>query len=290
MSLFSFSSAKFYERQDLFIKVLACIGLSVPVLAFMSLIFDMGFKAWGSFSFDFLWLDPERSGREGGIFPILVSTFCVVTLSVLVAFPLALGSALFLSDGRVYSGSVNSFRNLVSSAFDGLTAVPSIVFGLVGNQIFCRYFEFGYSILAGGLTLGLMIWPYMTRAFEETMAGVPKEVYLQSLSLGLSSYTYFRQIILSYCIPGMILGVVLALSRALAETSALLFTSGYSDRLPESLLDSGRVLSIHILDLSMNVTGGDQNAYRSGAALILFLLVIHVLVTASFRVYKKMVW
>jgi phosphate transport system permease protein len=87
----------------------------------------------------------------------------------------------------------------------------------------------------------------------------------------------------------MLLGVVLALSRALAETSALLFTSGYSDRLPESLFDSGRVLSIHILDLAMNVTGGDQNAYASGVVLIVFLLLINTLFTASFRLYRKMI-
>jgi phosphate transport system permease protein len=210
-------------------------------------------------------------------------------LALLVAFPVALGCAFYLCDRSDSSRSRFGFRTFVSTALDALTAVPSIVFGIVGNQVFCRYFDFGYSLLAGGLTLGVMIWPYMTRAFQETIEGVPRDIYLQSRSLGLSSYTYFRRIILSSCLPGMLLGVVLALSRALAETSALLFTSGYSDRLPESLFDSGRVLSIHILDLAMNVTGADQNAYASGVVLILFLLLINTLFTASFRLYRKMI-
>ncbi|MEI8027905.1 MAG: ABC transporter permease subunit [Pseudomonadota bacterium] len=240
-----------------------------------------------SFSLDFITGFPERSGREGGIFPILVSTFLVVSWALAWVFPPALGCALFLSDYRNSSRRLQLVRRVVSVALDGLTAVPSIVFGIVGNAIFCRFLGFGYSILAGALTLGFMIWPYMTRAFEETFASIPKDVYLQSLSLGFSSYTYFRKIIFVPCLPGMMLGVVLALSRALAETSALLFTSGYSDRMPESLLDSGRVLSIHILDLAMNVTGGDQNSYASGLVLVIFLLVINSIFSGAFVFLRR---
>ncbi len=240
-----------------------------------------------SFSLDFITGLPERSGREGGILPILVSTFLVVLLALAWVFPPALGCALFLSDYRNSSRPLQLVRRVVSVALDGLTAVPSIVFGIIGNAIFCRFFGFGYSILAGALTLGFMIWPYMTRAFEETFASVPKDIYLQSLSLGFSSYTYFRKIIFVPCLPGMVLGIVLALSRALAETSALLFTSGYSDRMPESLLDSGRVLSIHILDLAMNVTGGDQNSYASGLVLVAFLLILNSIFSGAFVFCKR---
>ncbi len=240
-----------------------------------------------SFSLDFITGFPERSGREGGIFPILVSTFYVVLLALALVFPPALGCALFLSDYQNSSGRLQLLRRAVSVALDGLTAVPSIVFGIIGNTIFCRYFGFGYSILAGALTLGFMIWPYMTRTFEETFASVPKDLYLQSLSLGISSYTHFRKIIFVPCLPGMVLGMVLALSRALAETSALLFTSGYSDRMPESLLDSGRVLSIHILDLAMNVTGGDQNSYASGLVLVAFLLILNSFFSGAFVFFRR---
>jgi phosphate transport system permease protein len=272
---------------DLVIKISAWICISIPLLAMFSIIWEMISKGMGSFSVDFLLSAPERSGREGGIFPILISTLLVVALALVLVFPLALGCALFLSDSRDSTKIVRSLRHTVSVALDGLTAVPSIVFGIVGNAVFCRFFGFGYSILAGSLTLGFMIWPYMTRAFEETFRSVPKDIYLQSISLGFSSYTYFRKIIFVYCMPGIVLGVVLALSRALAETSALLFTSGYSDRMPESLLDSGRVLSIHILDLAMNVIGGDQNAYASGLALVVLILAINGVFSATFALFKK---
>ena len=89
------------------------------------------------------------------------------------------------------------------------------------------------------------------------------------------------------CLPGIVLGIILAMSRALAETSALLFTSGYSDRLPESLFDSGRVLSVHILDLAMNVTGGDQNSYASGLVLVIFLLVLNSVFSGAFVLYIR---
>lgn len=262
--------------------------LLIPIISLLSIIWDLLCKSQGHLTFEFLTLTPVRAGRAGGIFPILVSTFYVVTLSLCLSFPPALGCALLISDRRSIANSfVNSLRRYVSVALDGLTGVPSIVFGIVGNAVFCRYLEFGYSILAGSLTLGFMIWPYMTRAFEETFNSIPKDIYHQSLSLGISSYTYFSKVILRHSIPGLALGIVLALSRAIAETSALLFTSGYSDRLPESLMDSGRVISIHILDLAMNVTGGEQNAHASGLVLLILLLVINSVFGTIFNLYRK---
>lgn len=280
---FNFSTS----RVDLVIKVFALVCILIPILVMVSIIWEILVKGMEGFSLDFMRGIPERSGREGGIFPILVSTFFVVFLALAWVLPPALGCALFLSDFQKTSRCLRRFRNVVSVALDGLTAVPSIVFGVVGNAIFCRFFGFGYSILAGSLTLGFMIWPYMTRAFEETFSSVSKDIYFQSLSLGLSSYTYFRKVILAPCLPGIVLGIILAMSRALAETSALLFTSGYSDRLPESLFDSGRVLSVHILDLAMNVTGGDQNSYASGLVLVIFLLVLNSIFSGAFVLYKR---
>ena len=276
------------EGIDLAMKISAWICVLIPMLAMLSIVWDIASKAQGSFSLDFLLQAPQRSGREGGIFPILVSTFYIVTLALFLVFPSALGCALLISDYREPSSHlIKLVRNSVSVALDGLTAVPSIVFGIVGNTIFCRFFGFGYSVLAGAFTLAFMIWPYMTRAFEETLASVPKDIYLQSLSLGISPFTNFTKVILGRCLPGMGLGIVLALSRAIAETSALLFTSGYSDRIPESLFDSGRVISIHILDLAMNVTGGDQNAYTSALTLVTFLLALNLVFSGIFQLYKK---
>jgi phosphate transport system permease protein len=270
------------------LKVTAWFCLLIPIVSFLSIIWDLITKSQGGLTLEFLTLPPVRAGKDGGIFPILVSTFYVVTMSLAISLPPALGCALLISDRQSIPNSlVGSMCRYVSVALDSLTGVPSIVFGIVGNALFCRYFEFGYSILAGSLTLGLMIWPYMTRAFEETFNSIPKDIYHQSLSLGISSYTYFSKIILRHSIPGLSIGVVLALSRAIAETSALLFTSGYSDRLPESLMDSGRVISIHILDLAMNVTGGEQNAHASGLALLIFLLVINSVFGSIFNLYRN---
>jgi phosphate transport system permease protein len=103
---------------------------------------------------------------------------------------------------------------------------------------------------------------------------VPREQRLGSAALGFSQTRMFLSVLLPLSMPGLIVGLVLSIGRALAETAALIFTSGYVDRFPHSVLDSGRTLSIHIYDLTMNVPGGDQNAYASALALVVLLLII----------------
>ena len=145
--------------------------------------------------------------------------------------------------------------------------MPSIVFGLFGNAFFCVALGLGFSILSGGLTLACMILPLMIRATEEGLRAVPQELRLGAAALGLGPAAVFWRLLLPVALPGLAVGLVLGMGRALAETAALLFTSGYVDRMPTSLLDSGRALSIHVYDLAMNVAGGEPRAYAT--ALIL---------------------
>ena len=153
--------------------------------------------------------------------------------------------------------------------------MPSIVFGLFGNVFFCQTLGLGFSILSGGLTLACMVLPIFIRSTEEGFRAVPNDYRLGAAALGLSRTATLFQLLLPAAVPGLIVGLVLGVGRALAETAALIFTSGYVDRIPESLLDSGRSLSIHIYDLSMNVPGGDGNAYATALVLVTLLLVIN---------------
>jgi phosphate transport system permease protein len=158
---------------------------------------------------------------------------------------------------------------------DILAGVPSIVFGLFGNVFFCKVLGLGFSILSGGLTLACMVLPILIRSTEEGFRAVPNEYRLGAAALGFSRTTTLFKLLLPAAVPGLVVGLVLGIGRAIAETAALLFTSGYVDRMPESLLDSGRSLSIHIYDLSMNVSGGDKNAYASALVLLLLILLIN---------------
>ena len=217
--------------------------------------------------------DPPRSaGREGGIGPVLVSTGMVLLVCLATSLPLGLGTALLLAE---FSTGSRAGR-LVRTSLDLLAGVPSIVFGLFGNAFFCEFLGFGYSILSGGLTLACMVLPIFVRSVELGLRAVPDDYRLAGAALAMSRTRLIRSVLLPAAAPAIGAGLMLGIGRAMAETAALIFTSGYSTRVPESLLDSGRVLSLHILDLAMNVAGGEPNAYATALVLFAFLVVINL--------------
>ncbi|MEO0867153.1 MAG: phosphate ABC transporter permease PstA [Cyanobacteria bacterium J06642_11] len=229
-------------------------------------------QAAGHISVSFLLAEPMNAGREGGIAPILVSTLLILAVCLVTALPLGIATALLLAEFTV------SDRNLsrwVRRSLDFLAGVPSIVFGLFGSVFFSQVLGLGFSILSGGLTLACMVLPLLIRSTEEGLRSLPASYRQGAAALGLSKTTTLFKILLPAALPGLMVGIVLSMGRALAETAALIFTSGYVDRFPESLLDSGRSLSIHIFDLSMNVPGGDNNAAASALVLIVLLLILN---------------
>lgn len=190
-----------------------------------------------------------------------------------VSIPIGVGTAVLLAEFTPIDSSI--FGTFVRRSLDILAGVPSIVFGLFGNVFFCKFLGLGFSILSGGLTLACMVLPILIRSTEEGFRAVPNEYRLGAAALGFSRTTTLFKILLPAAVPGLVVGLVLGIGRAIAETAALIFTSGYVDRMPQSILDSGRALSIHIFDLSMNVSGGDQSAYASALVLLLLLLLIN---------------
>jgi len=208
------------------------------------------------------------AGRRGGIGPILVSTGWILAVCLSVAVPIGLGTAVFLAEFTARS----PFGALVRRSLDLLAGVPSIVFGLVGNALFGRVLGLGFSILSGGLTLALMVLPILIRITESGLRSVPDEIRMAAAASALTRRTTLSRLILPRAAPALVAGLVLGIGRALAETAALLYTSGYVTRWPTSLLDSGRTLSIHIYDLAMNVPGAEPRAYAAAVVLLAVLL------------------
>jgi phosphate transport system permease protein len=233
---------------------------------------DIGRQGVGRISWEFLTDPPRNAGRAGGVAPILVSTTMILAVCMAVSLPLGIGSAVLLSEFTARDGL---FGRFVRRSLDVLAGIPSIVFGLFGNALFCNTLGMGFSILSGGLTLACMVLPFLIRAAEEGFRSVPDEYRRGAAALGLSRTSTLFHLLLPAAAPGVIVGVVLGVGRALAETAALVFTSGYVTRMPESLMDSGRSLSIHIFDLSMNVPGGDGNACASALVLLVLLLLVN---------------
>lgn len=225
-------------------------------------------------SWEFLTQAPGDAGRSGGIAPILVSTLLILGVCLAVSTPIGVGTAILLSE---FSARGRWYGRLVRRALDILAGVPSIVFGLFGNAFFSIYLGMGFSILAGGLTLACMVLPILIRSTEAGLRSVPDDYRKAAAALGIGQAATIWRILLPAATPGLLVGLVLGTGRALAETAALLFTSGYVDRMPESLMDSGRALSIHIYDLAMNVPGGTGAAYASALVLIALLVLINLL-------------
>ena len=189
-----------------------------------------------------------------------------------VSLPLGLGAAMALAE---FTHAERGLGHALRRLLDVLAAVPSIVFGLFGNAVFAVHLGLGFSIASGGLTLACMVLPILIRTTESAFAAVPEEIRLGAAALGLSHRRRLLSLLLPVALPGLMAGFALGLGRAIAETAALVFTSGYVDRMPGSLLDSGRALSVHIYDLAANISGGEVRAFASAAVLVVILLLLN---------------
>ena len=251
---------------------------------FLWLLTDIAWSGVGHLSWSFLTEAPRNAGRAGGIGPILVSTGLLLGVCLGVSLPVGLGTAILLAE---YSTPQSLFGRFVRRSLDTLAGVPSIVFGLFGNAFFCIFLGLGFSILSGGLTLECMVLPILIRSTEEGFRSVPTDYRLGAAALGMRRSTILFRLLLPAALPGLMVGLVLGIGRAIAETAALIFTSGYVDRMPRSLMDSGRALSIHVYDLSMNVPGGNNNACATALVLIILLLMINTAASSIMNHWLK---
>ncbi len=242
--------------------------------AFVWIVWDLVRGGIGHLSWTFLVESSRDAGRAGGIGAVLVSTVLVLLIALAVALPLGWATGALLAE---YVPAAGGLGHTVRYSLQVLAAVPSIVFGLFGNIFFCVYLGLGFSILSGGLTLACMLLPILVSTAEAGLRAVPGAHRLSATALGMSRTATLWHVLLPAAAPALVAGLLLGIGRAMAETAALLFTSGYVDRMPDSLLDSGRTLAVHIFDLSMNVPGGDAPAYASALVLIAALLLINVL-------------
>lgn len=243
-------------------------GLLVWIVA------DVTLKGLPHLSWEFITAAPEDAGRSGGIAPILVATLLILLVALGAALPFGLGVAIWLTE---FSRRDKRFGHYIEMTLDILAGIPSIVYGLFGNAFFSIFLGLGFSILSGGLTLACMILPVLIRTCQSGFSAVDPDWRNGALALGMTRTATLWHILLPAARPAIIAGLILSIGRATAETAALIFTSGYVDRMPASLHDSGRALSVHIYDLAMNVTGGNASAYSSALVLILLIILLNTL-------------
>ncbi len=259
------------RRQELLIKsfFLFLTVLAVFILAFI--VFFILRRGLPALSWEFLTRNSVEMGKEGGIFSTIIGTVALTFLALLIATPLGVGTAIFLTE---YTAEGRLTR-IIRFGAECLAGVPSIIFGLFGFILFVTKLKFGWSILSGGLTLAFMILPTVIRTSEEAIKFVPQAYREVSFSLGSTKWQTISRVVLPSALPGIATGVILAIGRSIGETAAVIFTAGSALRLPSSLFSSSRTMAVHFYILAREGISLSK-AYGTAAVLIISILLINV--------------
>ena len=209
---------------------------------------------------------------ETGILPMLVTTIYVVLVSIAVALPVGIASAIFLNE---YSGDSGLIRTL-RLAIETLAGIPSIIYGLFGLLVFCRFCGFGQSIVAGALTLSIMILPVIIRTTEESLKAIPVTFREGSLALGATKIQTITHVVLPAALPGIVTSVILAIGRVVGESAPVLLTVGISKKLPGGIFESGRTLTIHLYYLTNEAVRPEDFSIAFATASVLVILVVGI--------------
>jgi len=244
---------------------LAAIGVLVFILGFI-LFHGLPHVTW-----TFLSQSPRLMGEEGGVLPMIVGTLCVTALALLIAAPLGVAAAIYLTE-YTREGRLTA---LIRFGADCLAGIPSIIFGLFGFVFFVITLGMGLCIVSGALTLTLMVLPTIIRTSEEAIRAVPRSYREVSYGLGSTRWQMVTRVVLKSAMPGIGTGVVLAMGRCIAETAATMLTVGSALQFPESAFDSTRTLALHFYILSREGLSM-SNAYATASVLIIAMLAINM--------------
>lgn len=220
---------------------------------------------------EFLFTKPQDMGRAGGILPTLVASVLLPLIAVAIAAPLGISTAVYLTE---YTRESRVTR-MIRFGADCLAGIPSILFGLFGFIFFVTILRMGWSLLSGGLTLALMILPTIIRTTEEAIRAVPNAYREVSTSLGATRFRTTARVVLPNALPGIVTGIMLGVGRSIGETAAVIFTAGSSLRMPASLFDSSRTMSVHFYILAREGLSSEK-AYGTAAVLILSVLAVNL--------------
>ncbi|MEL7292423.1 MAG: phosphate ABC transporter permease PstA [Pseudomonadota bacterium] len=219
------------------------------------------------------------TGEEKGIFPMIVSTIYMVIASIAVAAPLGIMTAIYLTE---YAKVGSRLVKVIRFCTESLAGIPSIIFGLFGMTFFVAILGLGFSILSGALTLSILILPVIIRTTEEALMAVPQTYREGSYALGSSKiYTIWR-LILPSATPGILTSVILSIGRVIGESAPVFLTAGMVARIPDSLLDSGRTLTVHLYKLTTELFTIEEWNQAYGTATVLIVVVLLINMTTKF--------
>ena len=212
----------------------------------------------------------EYNSNNVSMMPAIINTLLMTLLSLLVCVPLGIGAAIYLTE---YAPRGSKLVKLVRMTAETLSGIPSIIYGLFGSLFFVVALKMGMSLLSGALTLSIMVLPTIMRTTEEALLAVPDSYREGSFGLGAGRLRTTFKVVLPSAIPGILSGVILAIGRIVGETAALIYTAGTVAKVPDSLLDSTRTLSVHMYTISTEGLYMDQSSATAVVLLVMVLLI-----------------
>jgi phosphate transport system permease protein len=243
--------------------------ITVAILVFI-VVFILR-KGLPAVTWEFLSKNPADMGRSGGIFSTIVGTIALTLMALVIATPLGVGTAIYLTE-YTFEGRLT---RIIRFGAECLAGIPSIIFGLFGFILFVTKLKFGWSILSGGLTLAFMILPTIIRTSEEAIRAVPGSFRQVSYSLGSTKWQTVGRVVLPSALPGIATGIILSIGRSIGETAAVIFTAGSALRLPNSIFSSSRTMSVHFYILAREGISMSK-AYGTAAVLVIAILLINL--------------
>jgi phosphate transport system permease protein len=249
-----------------------CLGaVVVPVVSLVALLLSVVAEGVGRLDADFVMRFPSRIASQAGILPALAGSIALVLLTMLIAVPVSVGSALYLEE----YGKRGRFAGVIEVNITNLAGVPSVIYGLLGLEIFVRFLSLGQSLLAGALTLALLVMPVIITASRESIRTVPNALREAALGMGATRWSMVRSVVLPMAAPGMITGSILALSRAFGESAPLIIVGAatFITFLPNGVMSAYSNLPIQIF----NWVSRPQEAFQANAAAGIVVLLAAVL-------------
>ncbi len=249
------------------LKYLSLFALVLSLLALGGIIVFIFVQGSGALSFQFIF---GKYGDEISILPAIIGTFRLILVSLAVSLPLGVATSLYLVE---YAKGEGKIKKIVRLSIETLSSIPSIVYGLFGYLVFVISFNWGYSLLGGGLTLAIMILPTIVKNVEEALKEVPNSLREASLALGASKVRTIFKVVLPTATPGIVTSIVLSVGRVVSESAVLLLTIGMVVNIsPSSLMGAGTSLA---LDIYYFASFGYTK--EAGAASLVLLIIVLLL-------------
>ena len=263
---------------DKLVHTLIYLCASLSIILLVGIVGYVGYRGISSISWDFLTTVPSAIKQTVGIAGNIVNTLYIILITLIIAIPFGVGSAIYLNE----YAKPGKLVKLIEFTTETLAGIPSIVFGLFGYVFFGVTLGLGYSILTGSLTLTLIVLPLITRNTQEALKTVPDSYRSGALGIGATKWYMIRTILLPSAMPGIITGIILSIGRIVGESAALLFTSGsgyllpkfgkYGEGLFKKILQPGGTLTIELY-LSMEKAKYDT---AFGVAFVLLIIVLSI--------------